>query len=80
MPFTGPILDFYPQALNLIVAVPQTQLFAIYPLPNLEGNSATPPTLSIPSEKPVVLNQGIPVVRFIPPCFRDSNLKLQFLS
>ena len=45
MPFTGPILDFYPQALNLIVAVPQTQLFAIYPLPNIEGNSPTLPTL-----------------------------------
>ena len=80
MPFAGPIPDSYPQALNLTVAVPRAQLFAIYPLPNLEGNSATPPTLSIPSEKPVVLNQGIPVVRFIPPCFRDSNLKLQFLS
>ena len=80
MPFAGLILDFHPQTLDLIVAVPQTQLFTIYPLPNIEGNAATPPTLSIPSEKPVVLNQGIPVVRFIPPCFRDSNLKLQFLS
>jgi len=73
MPFAGPILDFYPQTLDLIVAVSQTQLFTIYPLPNIEGNSATPPTLSIPSEKPVVLNQGIPIVGFILPCFRDSN-------
>ena len=62
MPFAGLILDFYPQALALIVAVPQTQLFAIYPLPNIEGNSATPPPLSNPSEKPVVLNQGIPIM------------------
>ena len=53
MPFAGLILDFYPQALNLIMAVPQTQLFAIYPLPNIEINSATLPTLPIPSEKPV---------------------------
>ncbi|EPP37205.1 hypothetical protein CP10743SC13_2154, partial [Chlamydia psittaci 10_743_SC13] len=36
MPFAGPIPDSYPQALNLTVAVPRTQLFAIYPLPNLE--------------------------------------------
>jgi len=42
MPFTGPIPDFNPQALNLIMAVPQTQLLAIYPLPNPEG-SAPPP-------------------------------------
>jgi len=47
MPFTEPILDFYPQALDLIMAVPQTQNFTIYPLPNIEGNSATPPTLSL---------------------------------
>ena len=67
MPFAGLILDFYPQTLNLIMAVPQTQLFTIYPLPNIEGNSATLPTLPIPSEKPVVLNQGIPIVGFIPP-------------
>jgi len=73
MPFAGPILDFHPQTLNLIVAVPQTQLSAIYPLPNIEGNAATLPALSIPSEKPVVLNQGIPSVGFISPCFRDSN-------
>ena len=73
MPFAGPILDFYPQTLDLIVAVPQTQLFTIYPLPNIEGNSAAPLTLSIPSEKPVVLNQGIAVVGFIPLYFRDSN-------
>ena len=71
MPFAGLILDVHPQILNLIMAVPQTQLFTIYPLPNIEGNSATPPTLSIPSEKPVVLNQGIPTVGFIPSCFRD---------
>jgi len=73
MPFAGPIHDFYPQALNLIMAVPQTQLFTIYPLPNIEGNSTLPPTLSIPSEKPVVLNQGIPSVGFSSPCFCDSN-------
>ena len=62
MPFTGLILDFYPQALNLIVAVPQTQFFAIYPLPNIEGNSTTLPTLSTLSEKFVVLNMGISVM------------------
>ena len=71
MTFTGPILDFY--LLDLITAVPQTQLFTIYPLPNIEGNAATPPTLSIPSEKPVVLNQGISIVAFIPPCFICCN-------
>ena len=49
------------------------QPFSIYPLPNMEGNSTTPPTLSIPSEKPVVLNQSIPVMQFIPPCFHVSN-------
>ena len=37
-------------------------LFTIYPLPNIKGNSTTPPTLSIHSEKPIVLNQGIPIV------------------
>jgi len=73
MPFTGTILDFNPQALDLIMAVPQTQLLAIYSVPNIEGNAATLPALSIPSEKPLVLNQGIPSVGFIPPCFRDSN-------
>jgi len=67
MPFTGLILDFYPQAPDLILAVPQTQFFSIYPPPNIEGSSDTPPTLSIPSEKSVVLNQGIPIMGFIPP-------------
>jgi len=73
MPFTGPILDFYPQALDLIVAFAQTQLFAIYPLPNIEGNSPTLPTLSIPSERPVDLSQSIPIMGFVTPCFHDSN-------
>ena len=73
MPFAGQILDFHPQTFNLFVAVPQTQLFTIYPPPNMEGNAATPPILPIPSEKPVILNQGIPIVGFIPPYFRDSN-------
>ena len=73
MPFTGTILDFNPQALDLIMAVPQTQLLAIYSLPNITGNSLTPPTLSIPSEKPVVLYQEIAIMGFIPPCFCDSN-------
>ena len=37
----GAVLDFYPQALDLIVAVPHTQLLAIDPIPITEGNSAT---------------------------------------
>lgn len=48
MPLTGPILAFRPRALDPTAAVPQTQLFAIHPLPNTEGNSAAPlPRLSL---------------------------------
>ena len=38
MTFTGLVLNVYPQVLNLIMAVSQRQLFAVYPLLNIEGN------------------------------------------
>ena len=60
-------------ALSLVIAVTQTQLFAVCPLPNVEDNTPSPPTLSIPSEEPVALNHSTPVVRFVPPRFPDSN-------
>ncbi|KAM9168533.1 butyrophilin subfamily 3 member A3-like [Mergus octosetaceus] len=45
--FVGPVLGYYPQALNLLVAVSQRELFTIYPFLNIEGNTCTLPSLSI---------------------------------
>jgi len=56
------ICDFYSQALNLIMAVSQRQLFTIYQYFNMEGNM--PPALSLPisSKKFVAISFSIPVV------------------
>lgn len=43
MPFTGPVPNLNPQALNLFLTVSQGQLFADYPL--LNKKRATPPLL-----------------------------------
>lgn len=40
--FIGPVLDFYPQALNLFMAVSQMQLFTIYPFLSLANNYHSP--------------------------------------
>lgn len=46
--FVGPVLDFYPQALNLFTAVTQRQLFTIYPLLNIGWKAPGPlPSLSL---------------------------------
>lgn len=54
----GLIPDLKPQfqAPNLVVAVSQRQLLAIYPLCNIEGNSPAPPALPISRKKPVALS------------------------
>lgn len=37
------------------------------------GQLPTPPTLPIPSRKPIALNGGIPIMLITPPCFCDGN-------
>lgn len=75
--FFGPVLNFYPQALKqLFTDVSQRQLFSTYL--NIEGNTHAPSSHLISSEKLIVLNYSVPVVR-VPPCFCNSNLDHSFL-
>lgn len=60
MPFIGLIPNLNSQALNLFIAA--SQLFAVYLLLNVEGNSPAPPTLPVPSKKVIALNCSIPIV------------------
>ena len=60
--FIGPVLNFYPQVLNLSVAASQRHLFAINPFPNTEGYTPAPPSLPISSEKLIALYSTVPVV------------------
>jgi len=46
------------------MAVTQTLLFTIYPLPNIEGNSLSFPTLYISSEEPEAFNQSLPRIHY----------------
>jgi len=60
--FIGLVPNLNPQAHNLFIASSQGQLFAVYPLLNVEGNSPTPPTLPVPSKKVIALKHSIPNV------------------
>lgn len=51
MPFIGPVPNFHPQALKLIMAVSHTQLIALYLPLYIEGTFPVPPSLPISSEK-----------------------------
>ena len=62
VPFIGLTLNFYPQALSLLVVVSQRQLFMIYPLLSIEGNTPTFPSLSLSPVKLVALHSSVPVV------------------
>jgi len=59
MSFIDLVSNFNVQALNMIMAVSHRQLFAIYLLFKIMGNSLTPLTLPIPSKKFMALNHGI---------------------
>lgn len=73
MSFISLVLNFYPQALSLFVAVSQRQFFAICTFLNIEDNTPTPPSLPTSSKKLVAFDCSVLVVRFVPACFHDSD-------
>lgn len=60
--FIGMVLKSHPQAFSLSMAVSQSQLFTINLFPNVEGNTPSLPSLSIPSEELVALYSSVAVV------------------